>query len=214
MNPEHLRARDYEVRLLPNRGEGFQAARQFVADHHYSKGCSNTSVYSYGLYRCGHTELLGVAMWLPPTKCAAKSVNENQWQRVLSLTRLALHPSVPTNAATFLMARSIRQIRADGRFCSLVTYADEFCEHTGAIYRGANWSYVGTTGKQPRWEDADGRQVAPKSTVNRTKAEMEALGYRKVGSYRKHKFVMHLRIQQKPLRFVNDNAILWFAVAV
>jgi hypothetical protein len=83
-------------------------------------------------------------------------------------------------------------IRADGRFTSLVTYADEYMGHTGAIYRASNWDYVGRTGPYPRWETADGRQVATKATVNRTKAKMEALGHRRVGSYYKHKFVKHL----------------------
>jgi len=133
-----LRAADYEIRDVEP-----SEARSFVVRHHYSKGCSHTRVYSHGLYRRGETELLGVAIWLPPTKVAAKSVNNDKWQQVLSLTRLAIHPDVPPNAATFLMARSIRLIRRDGRFVSLVTYADEFMGHTGAIYRAANWDYVG-----------------------------------------------------------------------
>ena len=55
--------------------------------------------------------LLGVAQWLPPTRVAAESVNKENWQRVLSLTRLAVHPLVPTNGASFLLGRSIRIIR-------------------------------------------------------------------------------------------------------
>lgn len=213
-----LRAADYEVRSIPTRGAPFQAARQFIADHHYSGGCSNTAVYMDGLYRRGESELLGVAMWLPPTRVAAESVNKEEWRRVVALSRLAVREDVPSNAATFLMGRSIRAIRQDGRFVSLVTYADDFMKHTGAIYRATNWSYVGEMKAQPRWEDCNGRQVAKKATRTRTNAEMKALGYRMVGSYTKHKFVMHLRIQRKggrqPLHFDNDNAILWFALAV
>lgn len=187
-----LRAEDYEVRDVAAR-----EAREFVAAHHYSKGCSNTRVYSHGLYRAGETDLLGVAIWLPPTKVAAQSVNRDDWQRVLSLTRLAVHPAVPSNAATFLMGASIRLIRQDGRFVSLVTYADTFMSHTGAIYRASNWTYVGEMKGSPRWEDADGRQVARKSTISRTDAQMRALGYRNVGSFTKHKFVLHLKTQRK-----------------
>ena len=90
------------------------------------------------------------------------------------------------------MAQSVRLIRKDGRFVSLVTYADESQGHTGAIYRASGWEYVGRTGPYPRWIDAAGRQVACKATVNRTKAQMEALGHRKVGAYFKHKFILHL----------------------
>jgi len=182
-----LRAKDYVVRDAPAR-----EAREFVVEHHYSKGCSNTRVYSHGLYRAGETDLLGVAIWLPPTKVAAQSVNRDAWQKVLSLTRLAVKPDVPSNAASFLMARSIKLIRQDGRFVSLVTYADDFMGHTGAIYRATNWTYVGQMKGSPRWEDANGRQVARKSTVSRNDAQMRELGYRNVGTFGKRKFTMHL----------------------
>jgi hypothetical protein len=212
-----LRAEEWEVRPIPSKGQPFQEARQFIAEHHYSGGCSNTAVYAHGLYRRNTHTLLGVAMWLPPTRVAAESVNRDQWTRVLSLTRLAVHPDVPKNAATFLMARGIRLIRQEGRFVSLVTYADEFMNHTGAIYRAANWNYVGEMKPQPRWEDAQGRQVAKKATRTRTNSEMQALGYRQVGAFKKHKFVMHLKVQRQgerpPLRIANDNALAWWALA-
>lgn len=205
-----LHASDYEVRVIPNRGAQFQAARQFIVDQHYSRGCSNTAVYTHGLYSRSDTHtLLGVAMWLPPTRVAAESVNREQWQKVLSLTRLAIHPDVPSNAATFLMARGIRLIGRDSRFVSLVTYADEFMKHTGAIYRAANWTYVGEMKGCQRWEDPTGKQVAKLSTRTRTNAEMIALGYRMVGVFKKHKFIMHLQ-SDRPRRL----PLLLFAALV
>jgi hypothetical protein len=187
MYEDRLRAKDYSVRDCPAK-----EARAFIVEHHYSKGCSHTRVYSHGLYKNDSDELLGVAIWLPPTRVAAESVNKESWQRVLSLTRLAVKPEVPKNAATFLMAGSVRLIKRDRRFVSLVTYADDFMGHTGGIYRACNWTYVGHMRGSPRWEDENGRQVARKSTVSRTNAEMTDLGYRCVGTFGKHKFVMHL----------------------
>ena len=184
----HLRANDYDVRAISMRD-----ARDFIIHHHYSKGCSNTAVYVHGLFRKNNDILLGVAQWLPPTRVAAESVNRERWQRVLSLSRLALHPDVPTNGASFLMGRSIRMIKAEGKWISLVTYADDFMGHSGQIYKATNWEYVGFKKGSPRWEDKDGRQIARKSTVSRNNAQMRALGYRMVGVFGKHKFVMHLR---------------------
>jgi hypothetical protein len=189
-----LSAKEYEVRPI-SVAEG----RAFIIKHHYSKGCSNTAVHMHGLFRRGFDALLGVAQWLPPTRVAAESVNREGWRRVLSLTRLAVHPDVPKNGATFLMARSMRIIDAEQKWISLVTYADEFMGHTGAIYRAANWEYVGFMKAQPRWEDTTGKQVAKKATKTRTKAEMEAMGHRMVGAFRKHKFVKHLHQRRKPL---------------
>lgn len=169
-----------------------KAAQKMVAEHHYAGGGSNTRVYVHGLYRRSDDRLCGVAWWLPPTRVACESVNKEHWQKVLSLTRMVMLPDVPKNAASFLLARSVKLIKSDARFVSLVTYADESAGHTGGVYRAAGWHYVGRTGPYPRWVDSAGRQVAQKATVNRVKAEMERLGHTKVGSFYKHKFVLHL----------------------
>ena len=188
----HLRAADYSVRDADP-----PEARAFIREYHYSKGCSNTHVHMHGLFQGDN--LLGVAQWLPPTRVAAESVNRENWTRVLSLSRLAVHPSVPTNGASFLLGRSERIIVREGKWVSLVTYADDFMGHTGAIYRATNWEYVGRMKGSPRWEDPDGKQIARKSTKSRTNAEMIALGYRIVGVFDKHKFVKHLRQRRAPI---------------
>lgn len=188
----HLRKADWYVAPV-----AISRGRSFVARHHYSKGCSNTAVYAHGLYRRSDNELMGVALWLPPTRVAAESVNRDNWKRVLALTRLAVHPDVATNGASFLMGQSIRLIRKDGEWSSLVTYADHFMGHTGAIYLATNWTLVGDMKGSPRWEDADGRQVARKATVSRTDQQMRDLGYRNVGTFGKRKFVMHLALPRK-----------------
>lgn len=181
----HARKKDYTVDSVPH-----SVVADFIRTHHYSKGCSNTQVYGHGLFRDG--VLVGAASWLPPTKVAAKSVDAENWTRVLSLTRLAIHPDEPTNAASLLLGASIRLIRKDRKWVWGVTYADESQGHKGQIYRATNWQYVGRTGPYPRWVDENGRQVAPKSTKNRTKAEMEALGHVLTGRFYKHKFIIPL----------------------
>jgi hypothetical protein len=184
-----LRRQDWLVKDVNPR-----EAREFIAQHHYAKGSSLTRVYSHGLYRADDNDTLwGVALWLPPTRVAAESVNKEAWQKVLSLSRLACLPNAPKNAASFLLAKSVALIRQDERFVSLVTYADERMGHTGAIYRAANWTYAGRMKGSPAWIDpATGKQVAVKSTVNRTTEQMRALGYENIGTFGKHKYVMHL----------------------
>lgn len=168
--------------------------RSFVAAHHYARGASNTSVFCHGLWL--GDELVGVAMWLPPTRVAAESVapqGSDSWRGVLALSRLAVAPSVPKNGASFLIGRSIRLICQDPRWHTLLTYADTAQGHTGAIYRATNWTYLGSTRPGRRWAAADGRQASGKSTRNRTKAEMLALGYVQLPPSVKHKFVLRLR---------------------
>ena len=186
---ERLQKKDWCVRDI-----SLRQCRDFICEYHYSKGCSNTRVYSHGLFKKGDDTLYGAAMWLPPTKVAAQSVNKQQWQKVLSLTRLACRPDAPKNAASFLMAASIKLIGNDGRFVSLVTYADVRMGHTGAIYKATNWEYVGEMKGSPAWIDPKtGRQVARKATISRTKQEMLDLGYECIGVFGKHKFIMHLQ---------------------
>lgn len=179
------RAADYVVRDCPP-GIG----RAFIARHHYAGGCANTAVFMHGLYR--GAELVGVAQWLPPTRRCAESVDVERWRDVLSLSRLAVAPDEPQNAASLLIGRSIRLVAKAGRWAALVTFADESQGHTGTIYRATNWQYVGRTKPQPRWVDADGRQVARLSTKSRTHAEMLALGHRLAGAFAKHKYVYRL----------------------
>lgn len=182
-----FRKTDWIVRPAP-----LTEGQMMVREHHYAKGGSNTAVYMHGLYRKSDDRLSGVAWWLPPTRVACESVNKENWKKVISLTRLVVLPDVPHNAASFLIGRSVRLIKQDGRFVSLVTYADDYMGHTGIIYRATNWEYVGRTGPYPKWVDAQGRQIAQKATVNRVKSKMLELGHRHIGNFYKHKFVKHL----------------------
>jgi hypothetical protein len=183
-----LRRTDYTVETIP-----LGMAREIIAAWHYARGAANTAVYRHGLF---HTEnpldCLGAALWMPPTRVAAEAVDPD-WQRVLTLSRLVIEPGMPTNAASFLLGRSIELIRRDGRYRTLVTYADEAQGHTGAIYRATNWVYTGARTGDPVWVDQHGRQVARKAGPrSRTAAQMRALGYRDAGRSRKHRYVMHL----------------------
>lgn len=186
MSANRLRKDDWEVRSV-----GIDTARRLVRAFHYAGGASNTAIHTHGLFRRGDLfdgQCLGVAWWLPPTRAAAEATFPDRWQGVLSLSRLVIHPSVPRNAATFLLARSRRLIDRSVWPC-LVTYADEWRGHTGAIYRADNWLYAGRTQPQPTYTIA-GRMIARKAgRRSRSHAEMIALGAELIGSFAKHKFV-------------------------
>lgn len=185
---EILKKEDWYVVDVADR----KKAKELIEKYHYAKGGSHTSTYLHGLFRRTDNALMGVAWWLPPTRVAAESVNKENWKKVHSLSRLVLHPDVPKNGASFLLSQSVKLIKKEGRAASLVTYADTEQGHTGHIYRCANWTYVGLTKPTPVWVKPDGSRVAKKSTVSRTNAEMKSLGYLYLGSFPKHKFILHL----------------------
>lgn len=185
--PLQLRKRDWIVA-----GCDFDVAYRLVADEHYARGGSNTYTYLHGLYPrhwSWYAECVGVAWWIPPTKSAGQAWAGEAWEGVLALSRLAIQPDVPANAASFLLRHSVRLIDRK-RWHTLVTYADEWRGHTGAIYRAAGFEYAGKT-KPEAVYTINGRMTARKAGgKTRTHAEMLALGARLEGRSAKHRFVL------------------------
>lgn len=185
---EVLRAVEWEVRVVE-----LSVARQLVAAHHYAGAASNTATYRHGLFRRGEDECHGAALWIPAPIGPARLIGGEDWRKVIALSRLVISPGVPTNGATFLLARSVRLVAAAGDWRWAVTYADTAEGHTGAIYRAANWRYDGITrADHSAWIDAAGRRVAAKARVNRTSEQMRALGYSRRPGSAKHRFTLDL----------------------
>lgn len=169
----------------------FTQARAFIERHHYARGMSNTAIFTHALC-CPLGGLWGVAAWLCPTQRACKTVDPDDWTRVVGLSRLAIHPDVPKNACSFLISRSIRLIRLDGRYRSLVSFADSAQGHSGTIYRASGWTYVGQTVATPLWVDPLGKMRSIKAKKTFTVEEMKSKGWVFKGRHVKHKFVYYL----------------------
>jgi hypothetical protein len=155
-----------------------KTATPFIEENHYSKGASNTATYLHGLFPANwlwYRDCAGVAWWIPPTKSAAQKWLPENWQGVLSLSRFAIHPDVPANACSFLLSKSVKLINRE-RWPVLVTYADTWRGHTGAIYKACGWKFCGMTKPEATYT-VNGRMTARKAGNNtRTHAEMLALG--------------------------------------
>ena len=178
---------EWEVRDLD-----IAIAHRIVRKFHYARGASNTAVYLHGLFRKGdifQEQCQGLAWWIPPTRSCAEATYPANWKGVLSLSRLVILPGVPSNACTYLLSQSRKLIPKDVWPC-LLTYADEFRGHTGAIYKADNWQMLGLTKPQPVYVLRGvmiARKAGPKT---RSHSQMLALGCELVGKFRKHKFVM------------------------
>lgn len=162
-----------------------ETARRLVESHHYAGGGANTSTATHGLIEVATGNVRGAAWWIPPTRSAAAAVWDDP-EQVLSLTRLVIEPGVPTNAATFLLARSERLL--EPRWRCLVTWADTAQGHTGLIYRAAGWESLGLSSPTDSWE-IDGHQVARKAGGHtRTHQEMRSIGAEFKGYHPKWRF--------------------------
>jgi hypothetical protein len=183
---ERLKKSEWRVDVV-----SLRTAQRIVEKYHYAVGGSNTGTYVHGLFRFNEffdEQCLGVAWWLPPTRSAALATYPINCEGVLSLSRLAILPGVPANACSFVVSRSRKLIDREKWPC-LVTYADEWRGHTGAIYRADNWQYVGLTKPQPVYQ-INGRLTSRKAGPRtRTHKEMLALGAEYLGRHPKHKYI-------------------------
>lgn len=181
-----LRRHEWEIQPVSR-----TVAADLVSRFHYAGSGPNTGVHFHGLFRVDEDKCMGAAWWLPPTRVAAEATCPagHDWRRTLSLSRLVLDPEVPANGASFLLGGSTKAIRREGKWTCLVTYADTWRGHTGAIYRADNWEYLGLTSAEAVWVDDAGRMVARKRGPRTlTKAEMLERGYICLGRFPKHKY--------------------------
>lgn len=165
------------------RGEDRRAARDLIAREHYSKSSS-----FMGTMICAKRagEIVGAALLLPPLPPAARKHAKSDPRRVTALSRLVIRSGEPQNAASMLIGAVLKQVRRDGKYDTVLTYADLSQGHTGAIYKATNATHCGLTRPEEYWVDPADRRVSRKATRSRTAAEMRALGMERRVSHGKH----------------------------
>jgi len=182
---------------------GFDIASRLVTTFHYAKGHSKQSVALHGLFMaCDDYNVLpfGVCWWIPPATPAAARYASKDFKNVLSLSRMVITPDAPKNAATFLLAVSIKLLPE--RYHTLVTYADTWRGHVGTIYKASNWIYDGLTEKKAVWVDTDGVMTSNRrGQKTLTFAEMEQ--YTLLGKFAKHRFFFYRdKVKNKQLELM------------
>jgi hypothetical protein len=164
-------------------------AVSFIEQHHYCRSAPNTSTYRFGAWL--GEELVGAAIWIPPTKNAASTVNA-EWKMVLSLSRFALRDGLPKNSASKFLGWQMRQIDRR-RWPTLLTYADTSVGHVGTIYKATNWVCLGPVAAGDVWVGPNGeRRGRKRGQRTWTKSEMEAAGFEKVPPAPKIKYFHHV----------------------
>lgn len=185
----HLRRADYRVAACTHAD-----AVELIARIHYAQGAPNTAVARHGLYAVGDDKLQGIALWLPPTRNAALSIAPDNPRGVLALSRLCVADGLPTNAASYLLAASMRAI--DRRtWPTLLTYADTREGHTGAIYRATNWTCLGEVPGWDAWQHTETgeRRGRKRAGRNLSAEEMRAAGFVRLPRMPKIKFIHRAR---------------------
>jgi hypothetical protein len=100
-------------------------------------------------------ETLGAVVFALPPKETSVRYGGQTWE----LARLWIDDSVPANSETWFLGKAVRYVRAHHpEVRALVSYADPSANHSGTIYRAANWKSDGRTDqerKTPRFDYAD-----------------------------------------------------------
>lgn len=186
-----------EWRVQPT---SFIAAKLLTERFHYMKTINRGAVYIHGLFDLTRPYPFGVAVWLPAVKGSVDRWGKGDYSGSLMLHRLVIAPDMPCNAASFLLGRSIRLIKQEGRFSFLITYADTYRNHTGGIYKATNWQYRGTAKGKCIYKLPDGSITTEdvRGTPKRPH-ELLALGAEKLGYFKKHVFTMELKKKEVPV---------------
>lgn len=135
-------------------------AYEFVRKYHYLGDAKFFCEQAFGLFAIHGGQLLGVATFSQPQGIAALKSwfgLTNQDKFVYELSRLCMSPSLNrTNATSYLLSGSIRQLKKQGVIKAIITLADS-SHHVGSIYQVCNFKYYGLTKKATDFYRADGK---------------------------------------------------------
>lgn len=116
--------------------------------------------------------------------------------RLVELSRLWSPDGSPHNYLSSFLGACLRGLRAADVADAVVSYADPRQGHAGTIYKATNWTCTGLTEPGMVWRNGDGTEVPRRhfhgSGGSRPDREIRAMGWERVRTPGKHRFVMVL----------------------
>ena len=197
----------YSVERIPG-GMG----RDFIREHHYTRGCHNGPM-TWGLFSEGR--LIGVCAFATPS---SEAVRGSIWgmgnkSHVTELHRLVILDETPVNTESWFISRALKGLGEERpEIWGVISFADAMEGHIGVIYQATNALYLGVTGRQVFWRDADGRLHHPRQNgVNISKDVAQARGWVAERREAKHRYLFVIARGsrfRKSLRGKLDNRVL------
>ena len=83
--------------------------------------------------------------------------DKNTQKGVVEITRLAFKEGSPKNSCSYLISKSINELKKYYPVRLIITYADTAYNHTGSIYKAANFDYHGLTDPKTDFVFPDGK---------------------------------------------------------
>ncbi len=144
-----MSVRNFEVRSC-----SIQDIREFVERWHYSGTVNGLQIsHCFALYR--GEELIGGMIYGVLSMAGVWKKYGEKKNDVLELRRLCCIDETPKNTESFFIGSTIRWLKKNTEFKTIVSYADTHYGHSGIIYRATNFTHRGMTSKSRviQWGD-------------------------------------------------------------
>lgn len=141
-SPLHFKKSDYKIKNID-----LSLAAEIVVKNHYLHRRAPCSV-AFGLFDLSE-KLVGVVLYGTPASSSLRSgiCGPEYSKSVVELTRLWVDDSIPKNAESFLISRTVRLAGKP----IVVSFADPTAGHVGYVYQASNWIYTGLSAKRTNW---------------------------------------------------------------
>ena len=132
---------DFTVHPVP-----IQRIAAFVEQWHYSSNVNGiTAAECFGLFCDG--ELIGAMIYGKVGMANAWKPYGDSDQDVIELRRLCCIDNTPKCTESYFIGKTLRYLKQNSKYQTVVSYADAFHDHSGIIYQATNFLYLGTTPK-------------------------------------------------------------------
>jgi len=187
----------YEIREVKMEHIDASSSRQFLSRYHYLTRPGNATM-RYGFFL--KDILIGVVTYGPITRKESAERLGYKSHEMLELTRMAIHPVYQRkNLASFMISKTVRDLRHNGQIHCLLAFADETFNHEGIIYKAAGWKLDGVVVPTYWYCSSDGWVMHKKTLYNHAQAMKmterqyaEKMQYRKVWGLSKKRFILPL----------------------
>lgn len=143
---EDLDYREVKVTDFEVHSTTIQCVRDFIETWHYSSNVNGLRIsHVFGLFY--QDDLIGAMIYGPLGMANTWKKYADSENEVIELRRLCCIDNTPKNTESYFIGKTLRWLKKNTNYKTVVSYADTFHNHQGTIYKASNFEYHGLTAK-------------------------------------------------------------------
>jgi len=143
---EELDYRQESVRNFEVEPVTIQFVRNFVEKWHYSSNVNGLRISNvFGLFY--NNNLIGSIIYGALGMANTWKAYGEKEEDVVELKRLCCIDNTPKNTESYFIGNTLRWLKKNTSYKTVVSYADPFHGHEGTIYKASNFKHCGITSK-------------------------------------------------------------------